>query len=118
MDNKKFEKRRRWVEGLFDILFMLKVVDCAVMLFYKIAYIVDFVPYDLVTYVEICLSIIVTICMFISARLAHKGHIAAGIIGLCFGLINFLCGGLIGIILGLILAADSVTYLIYYKKWK
>ena len=53
--------------------------------------------------------------MFCSARLAHDGKIAAGIIGIIVAVLQVLFGNILGFIVGLLLGIDSIMYLISYK---
>ncbi|MEE3343308.1 MAG: hypothetical protein VZS44_04370 [Bacilli bacterium] len=102
-----FEKRRKGVETLFDIIFLIILIE-------TIAYLcLGYVKNNPSYFVSL---LIVTCCMFAAVILARKGHIAAGIIGIIIAVIQVLGGNLISLGIGLLLGTDSIMYLIDYNK--
>lgn len=116
MSNGNFEKRRKEVETIFDIIFWFYLLEIIGYIVFEILYATGIASIDIFEMKEF-VALLVGLClMAISARLAHKGHIAAGIIGIIVALIQVFFGGTIGLAIGLFLGIDSIMYLINYNK--
>ncbi len=116
MKNAKFEKRRKAVEGIFDCIFWFYLIEIIVSIGFKVAYGIGKASVDIFDLKSYIILLIGLCFMFFSSRLAHKGHIAAGIIGMIVGLIQFFFGKVFGVIIGLILLIDSIMYLLCFEK--
>ncbi len=112
-----FENRSKAMEKLFDIIFWIQFIAVIMAIVYKILYLKGIVKSDPYTYQIIAINIGYLIFLFISTRLAKKGHVVAGIIGIIVGIGEFITGEILGIILYLLLFINSISYLDeYYKK--
>ena len=116
MKNKKFEKRRKGVETLFDVIFWFYLIETVGLILFKIFYVTGLASVDVFNTVQFTVLLVGLVSMFFSSHLAHKGHVAAGIIGIFVALTQFIFGGLLWKIVGALLAIDSIMYLVYYKK--
>ena len=111
-----FEKRRKSVEKLFNVIFWIQLVAVVAAIILKILYLTDSISEDLFTYVQIIVNIGVVIVLFIATRLAKSGNKAAGIIGIITGIVLFVAEGLMGNILGILLLIDSILFLVNFNK--
>ena len=78
----KFEKRRKGVELLFDIIFWFYLIEIIGYIVFKVLYIAGIATVDIFNLGEFLILLLGLGLMFCSARLAHDGKIAAGIIGI------------------------------------
>lgn len=111
----KFEKRRKGVELLFDIIFWFYLIEIIGYIVFKVLYIAGIATVDIFNLGEFLILLLGLGLMFCSARLAHDGKIAAGIIGIIVAVFQVLFGDILGFIIGLLLGIDSIMYLISYK---
>ena len=111
-----FEVRRKGVETVFDILFFLGVFEVLGYGLFKVLYILGIATFDVISFTEIIVSIILCGMMFICTRLAHKGYLTAGIFGIIVALFYLIFGGVFLKILGVLLLCDSILYLFKYKN--
>ncbi len=120
MENNRFEKRKKGIINILNIMLWAGIIGLAGQIFFKILYLLNLIKYDLTDYtlVGYIISIIYVVFMFFSVNLAKKGSMAAGIIGIVMGIMEILLGGLIWKIFGALLVIDSIIYLIYYNKTK
>ena len=105
-----FEKRRKGVESIFKGLFWLNIIlaiGLGVLMFIGQT---DILIYPIVVY---CVA---AVLMFFTSRLAHKGSLAAGIIGIIVGLLELSAASVLSTIIGILLLIDSILYIVYYKK--
>lgn len=116
MDNKKFEKRRKGVEIIFDIIFWFNLISLIVSIAFKIFYLTGKASVDTITYQELAINVVTVIFIFVCSRLAHKGNIAAGIIGVIIAILEIMLAGILWKLIGVLLLIDSIMYLINYKK--
>lgn len=116
MSEEKFEKRRKGVEILLDIIFIFNLIALFVMGIYKVSYLTGKASIDMFTNKEIVIHIITTIFLYVSTRLAHKGHILAGFIGIFIAITEILLAGIIWKFVGILLLIDSIVYFVEYKK--
>lgn len=112
-EEKKLEKRRKGVETIFDMMFMMFIIMV----------IIEWIlgEIDFSTTRGIILAIYLTgatVLTFIAARLAHHGKISAGVIGIIVGCIAILSRGILDIIAGVLLLIDSVLFIINYENAK
>ncbi len=103
MEKNEFEKRRKGVEKLFDILFWFQLGK---------------IETDVYSYEVLAVNAGLLVLLFIATRLAKKGHIAAGILGIIVGIVEIIAGGIGGVIIGVLLLIDSIMFLVNYKKAK
>ena len=105
-----FEKRKKGVELVFKCLFWLNLISALIFVLLMI-----FGEQAVLLYPVIVFGI-AAVLMFFAAKLAHSGHIAAGIIGIIVGLFEFSGGSILSTIIGILLLIDSILYLVNYKK--
>lgn len=118
MQKKDFEKRRKAIELFFDIIFWANLIGIIISVFFKVAYLTGLATVDIINYSELISNAIGLILIFIATRLAHSGHIAAGIIGIVVAILESIFAGMLGQVVGIFLGIDSVMYLINYKMKK
>ncbi|MBQ1551051.1 MAG: hypothetical protein IIZ67_03020 [Bacilli bacterium] len=118
MEKNEFEKRRKGVEKLFDILFWFQLVLLVLAIVLKVLYLLGKVEIDVYSYTTLAINAGLLVFLFIATRLAKKGHIAAGIIGIIVGIVEIIAGGTVGVIIGLLLLIDSIMFLVNYNKAK
>lgn len=118
MENNEFEKRRKGVEKLFDIIFWIQLIGLILAVVLKVLYLTGKTEVDLYSYQVLAINVALLIFIFIATRLAKKGHIAAGIIGIIVGVVEIISGGIVGFIIGMLLLIDSIMFLTNYKKAK
>ena len=116
MSEEKFEKRRKGVEILLDIIFLFNLISLFVMGIFKVLYLNGQASVDMYNYKQIIIQCIVTVLLYISTRLAHNGHILAGFIGVFIAIVEILLAGVIWKLVGIVLLIDSIVYFIEYKK--
>lgn len=116
MEKNDFEKRRKGVETLFDVIFWFQLIGLIIAIVLKILYKTGTINTDLYSYKVLAINFGFLVFLFFATRLAKKGHIAAGIIGLIVGIGELISGGLTGTILGILLIIDSILFLVNYKK--
>ena len=117
MDNKNFEKARKTIEFVFDVIFLLNLFYLIIGGIFKILYATGAATVDLFTYSQLIIQAIITLILYFPTRLANKGHFAAGIIGIIVAVFEIFCGGVIWKIVGVALLIDSIIFLIKFKKF-
>lgn len=116
MKKVSFEKRRKDVESLFKVYFVLHLGAILVEVLLKVLYETGHASVDTFDIKEFLILVGCAVFMFINIRLAKKGHIAAGIIGLIVGVFEIMYGSILGLILGVLVTVCSVAYLLAYNK--
>lgn len=118
MEKNKFEKRRKGVVEIFNAIFWFGVIGVAGEIILKIFYLTNVLKYDLTEYtiMNYVISFIYLGIMFFCVKLAKKGSIYAGVLGIIFGILEILIAGILWKIIGALLLFDSIMYLVNYNK--
>ena len=114
--SEKFEKRRKSVETIFDIIFIFQVLGLIISIVFKVLFITGIASVDVSPVLGIVIDAVFAAFTFLCARLAHHGHIAAGIIGIIVALSEIILAGILWKIVGILLLIDSILYLVNYSK--
>lgn len=92
---------------MFYYIFLASAITCITEILFKS----DFTKNSL-------LLIVLSAITFLGMQLAKKNSIAAGVIGIIIGFLEFVSGGLLWKIIGILLINNSLIYLINYADAK
>lgn len=118
MEKNKFKKRRKSVVDIFNAIFWCGVIEVAGEIIFKILYLTNVLKYDVTEYtlLSYVISFVYLGVMFLCVKLAKKGSIYAGVLGIIVGILEILIAGLIWKFIGALLLLDSIMYLVNYNK--
>lgn len=116
MSKHGFEKRRKGVELIFDIIFWVNLITLIGAVIFKVLYLLKVASADIITISNLVVYLIISLFMFFAAKLAHNGNVFAGILGILVAILEIIFAGILWKVVGVLLLIDSIMYLVNYKK--
>jgi len=116
VSKQSFEKRRKGVELIFDIIFWVNLLTLIGAIIFKVLYLLKIASVDIISISDLVVYLITALVLFFAARMAHNGNVLAGILGIFVAALEIIFAGLLWKIVGILLLIDSVMYLVNYKK--
>lgn len=111
-----FENSRKTVETIFDLIYWFGIISLGLAILLEILHKTGTPNIYTVSTKSVIVTAISTAIMYYSARLAHKGKLAAGIIGIIVSVLYIISNNLLNLILGIILLVDSILYIVNFKR--
>lgn len=118
MKKSKLEKRKKGIIDALSAMLWFGVFYVGGETILKILYLTNVLKYDITEYtlLSYVISFVYLGVMFLCVKLAKKGSMYAGVLGIIIGILNILYSGIIWEIIGALLLIDSIMYLINYNK--
>lgn len=116
--NNKFEKRKKGVVDVFRAIFWVGVIQVAYETIFRILYFTNLIKYDVTNWNTLAyiISFVYLGVVFLCVKLAKKGSVYAGVLGIIFGIVEILVAGTLWKFIGIVLLIDSIMYLVHYNK--
>jgi len=116
--NNKFEKRKKGVVDVFRAIFWVGVIQVTYETIFRILYFTNLIKYDVTNWNSLAyiISFVYLGVVFLCVRLAKKGSVYAGVLGIIFGVVEILVAGTLWKFIGAVLLIDSIMYLVHYNK--
>ena len=123
MSNNQVEKSRKSVEQIFNIIFIIKLIECIIVVAWKLLFLFGIAKYNIVSNIEVFSYLIAVFLYGYCAKLAKEGNQAAGVFGIVLGAIRILMSlvslsflNVVNLIISIALVYSSIKYINGYKK--